>query len=123
MAQMLTGQQNSWDAALKAYRKHVYMQAEAHTKKGVAIAREKIAEVLKNGGKLSFVDLLLCKTRYFTDGAVFGSQVFVEDFFQNHRELFGRKRKTGARKPKLGGLVDIFIIRDLRKDAVSISPG
>jgi hypothetical protein len=36
--------------------------------------------------------------RYFTDGAVLGSKAYVEDVFQRHRERFGEKCKTGARK-------------------------
>jgi hypothetical protein len=119
----MTGQEHSWDTILKIYRKHVYMQAEAHTKKGKTIDKEKIAEVLENGGKLSFVELMHCKVRYFSDGVVLGSQVFVEDIFQKHKDQFGLKRKTGARKPRYGGLGDIYTLRGLRKNPVSVSPG
>jgi REP element-mobilizing transposase RayT len=123
LIRIMTGQHGSWDTALKTYRKHVYMQAGAHTRKGMTIDRERIAKVLAEGGKLSTIELLLCKTRYFSDGAVFGSQLFVEDFFHNHRELFGGKRKTGARRPRFGGLGNIFTLRNLRKEPVMLSPG
>ena len=123
LVQVITGQTHSWDTVLKIYRKHVYMQAEMHTKKGNTIDKEKIAEVLENGGKLSFVELMHCKVRYFSDGVVLGSQVFVEDVFQKHRNQFGLKRKTGARKPRYGGLGDIYTLRGLRKNPVSVSPG
>jgi len=42
---------------------------------------------------------LICTPICFTNGAVFGRQVFVEDFFRNNCEFFSRKRKTGAPKP------------------------
>ena len=123
LTEMMMGYQGSLDATLKAYRKHVYTQADAHTKKGKTIDKEKIAEVLEKGGKLSLAELLQCRVRYFTDGVVFGSQNFVEDFFKNNRDLFGVKRKTGARKPRFGGLGGNYTLRDLRRDAVSVSPG
>jgi len=123
LVQIMTGKEQSWETVLKIYRKHVYMQAEAHTKKGNTIDREKIAEVLEKGGKLSFVELMHCKVRYFSDGVVLGSQIFVEDVFQKHRDQFGLKRKTGARKPRYGGLGDIYTLRGLRKKPISVSPG
>jgi REP element-mobilizing transposase RayT len=123
LTQIMTGQQNSWKATLKTYRKHVYMQAAAHTRKGVTIDRNKIAEVLEAGGKLSLVELLQCRIRYLTDGVVLGGQVFVEDVFREHRNKFGEKRKTGARKPRYGGLGNLYTLRDLRKKPVSISSG
>jgi REP element-mobilizing transposase RayT len=43
-------------------------------------------------------DLLRCKIRYFTRGAVLGSQQFVDQAFARHRWMFSDKRKTGARR-------------------------
>jgi hypothetical protein len=38
------------------------------------------------------------RVRYLIDGGVFGSAAFVENVFARHRERFGLKRKTGARR-------------------------
>ncbi|MBT7064893.1 MAG: hypothetical protein HN919_01195, partial [Verrucomicrobia bacterium] len=40
--------------------------------------------------------------------------------FQTHREEFGLKRKTGARKPKYGQWGDLCTMRDLRLEPVSL---
>jgi hypothetical protein len=42
--------------------------------------------------------MLRWKVRYFTDGAAVGSRAFVDDLFEQCRERFGTKRKSGARK-------------------------
>jgi putative transposase len=60
------------------------------------------------------LDLVHCKFRHFTDGLVLGGREFVNQVFETHRELFGGKRKTGARKIKNAG-TGLYAIRDLRK--------
>jgi hypothetical protein len=42
--------------------------------------------------------LLRCRVRYFTRGAVLGSQAFVDQAFARHRWMFSSTRKTGARR-------------------------
>jgi hypothetical protein len=55
--------------------------------------------------------------RYFRDGLVLGSREFVERTFEEKREWFGTKRKTGARRlPVKGGA--LFSLRDLKVQAV-----
>jgi hypothetical protein len=63
----------------------------------VGFKREDVKTVLKNGGKLSFGEVLRCRFRYLTDGLVFGRQRFLNDVFQKARGYFGEKRKSGAR--------------------------
>ena len=57
--------------------------------------------------------------RYFSDGLVLGSELFVEEIFEQYRSHFGEKRKCGARPMK--GLADVSlrVIRDLRLDPIS----
>jgi len=59
--------------------------------------REDVEAVLARGGKLSFGEALRCRIRYLSDGMVFGSLDFVNWAFQESREYFTEKRKTGAR--------------------------
>ena len=117
----ILGQRGSWAAVSSSYRKYLFMQAGTHTKRGRTIREEKIEKVLQKGGKLSKAELLHCRVRYFSDGVVLGSKAFVEDVFEAHREEFGLKRKTGARKPKYGQWGDLCTMRDLRLDPVSLS--
>ena len=56
--------------------------------------------VLKDMG---IVQMLHCRVRYFTDGAVIGSKEFVNEAFARARERFSAKRKDGARAMKGSG--------------------
>jgi REP element-mobilizing transposase RayT len=62
------------------------------------------AEMLESGDNqtalpdLQIADILLCRLRHFTDGAVIGSKAFVNQTFEAARERFGPNRKDGARK-------------------------
>ena len=116
----ILGHGGNWTTQSRTYRTYLFMQAGTHTKRGRAIREEKIEKVLEAGGELSKADLLHCRVRYFSDGVVLGSKAFVEDIYQAHREEFGLKRKTGARKPKQGQWGDLCTMRDLRLDPVSL---
>jgi len=52
---------------------------------------------------LGFAEMLHCRVRYFTDGAVIGSKEFVNEAFARARERFSSKRKDGARAMKGSG--------------------
>ena len=62
--------------------------------------------------------MLLCRVRYFTDGAVIGSRMFVNETFEAARERFSAKRKDGARRMKGVAAVAANVLwsaRDLRQ--------
>ena len=66
---------------------------------------------------LKLAGMLLCRVRYFTDGAVIGSKAFVNDAFTNARERFSTRRKDGARRMKGSGKPAagvLWSLRDLR---------
>ena len=111
----------TWNQVASFYRKHIFMQAEAHKKNGSAISSEKIQKVLDSGGKLSRTDLMHCKVRYFSDGVVLGGKVFVEDVYHKHRKEFGLKRKSGARKLRQLQSGELCTMRDLRVAPISVS--
>jgi REP element-mobilizing transposase RayT len=77
-------------------------------------------ETLAQQRDISLRQLLKYRTRYFTDGAVIGSREFVENFFNQCRNRFGPKRKTGARKMRVNTptneTVPLWTIRDLKKN-------
>jgi hypothetical protein len=80
------------------------------------LASEGNETVLKD---LRVTQMLRCRLRYFTDGAVIGSRTFVDRVFRDSRERFGPKRKTGARKLRGAGSAAAGLIwsaRDLRKE-------
>ena len=62
------------------------------------VTAESARAVLAEKGKLSPVELVRLRVRYFTDGVVLGSKEYVEGIFEAEREHFGPKRKQGARR-------------------------
>jgi hypothetical protein len=62
--------------------------------------------------------MLQHRIRYFTDGAVIGSRIFVDEAFVNYRTRFGPKRNSGARKMRgdaTAASTLLYSMRDLRK--------
>lgn len=90
-----------------------------HRKGMSKAAAEKELERLKEdkARDLKIAKVVRCRVRYFKDGAVLGSRKFVNDFFETHRDAFGKKRKDGARRTK-GSLKElsgeIWSLRDLQ---------
>jgi hypothetical protein len=89
----------------------------------VPVVTKNTAEMLESKDNQSvlpeirFAAMLRHRVRYFTDGAVIGSKVFVNEAFALSRERFTSGRKDGARrlrgngKPAAGVL---WSMRDLR---------
>jgi len=71
-------------------------QNENVVRQGVSV--ESARAVLKERGKLSTAELVRLRVRYFTDGVALGNREFVEGLFEAQRELFGPRRKEGARR-------------------------
>ena len=114
-----------WNQAARDYRRLLYMTGEQRgvSKAGTPLKpgfrAEAVETVVEAGGSLSMSELLRCRVRYFTDGTVLGSKVFVEDVFQRHRQRFSPKRKTGAR-PMIGGQWgDLCTARRLRLEVIT----
>ena len=72
-------------------------------------------EVEEREGEMTIAERLRCRSRYFSDGLVFGSKAFVERIYECRKEWFGEKRKSGARKMRGGDWGDLRVLRDLRK--------
>ncbi|MBT3190941.1 MAG: hypothetical protein HN341_00135, partial [Verrucomicrobia bacterium] len=80
---------------------------------------ETVRDVLKAGGTLPINQLLRCRVRYFTDGAVLGSKTYLEDVFHRHRQRFSEKRRTGPRTMIGGQWGDLCTARRLRLDVIT----
>ena len=79
--------------------------------------RAKATKELAKGGRLSQAELLRCRVRYFTDGAVLGGRAFVNEVFTSFRERFGPRREDGARKLRgLDATASLYVLRDLKVD-------
>ncbi len=80
------------------------------------LSREQIETELARGGQLTIAQILRCKLRYMSVGAVFGSEQFVDRYFTENRHQFGCKRKSGARKMRGANWGELRILRDLRQN-------
>jgi len=113
-----------WRETAAEYRKFLHVAGEVADEAGgdqPGFSSEDVQRVLDRGGELSRDQLLRCRVRYFTDGAVLGGRVYVEDVFHRHRHQFGTRRQSGAR-PMLGGAVwgDLFTARRLRLCPITV---
>ena len=78
------------------------------------LSREEVERVMAEKGRLSALEMLRCRVRYFADGAVLGTKVFVESVFQAERGRFGPLRKDGARRLRFVKAGELRVLRDLR---------
>ncbi len=106
--------------ALEVYRRWLFEQGlkdEGVQADGTPVRRgfdqEKMLAVVAAKGRLPRRDYLRLRVRYFVDGAVFGSRQFVDEIFDRHRERFGPKRKSGARRLR-GYAGKLYALRGLR---------
>jgi REP element-mobilizing transposase RayT len=98
--------------AVARYRSYLYLEGN------FLFAPDKVQQIIRNKGQLAVHELIRCHVRYFNDGLVLGSRAFVDEFFAQRRELFGEKRKTGARRLASQSFGSICTIRDLKKEAI-----
>ena len=102
-----------WRSVVGKYRETLFSKSGAGNAVGPQ-ELEKIREIWRARGRLSPLQALLLRIRYFNDGAVLGSKQFVETLFQKHRDRFGPKRETGARTLRSLPFKDLRILRALR---------
>jgi REP element-mobilizing transposase RayT len=117
----------------REYRMILLDEGEEHTREIVneqgervmqvvrkGMATQKVAtelEHLATGRDVALRQMLRWKVRYFTDGAAVGSRAFVDGLFEQCRERFGAKRKSGARKMRgkaAGAAALLWTARDLK---------
>jgi hypothetical protein len=118
----------------KEYRTFLLEEGQEKTREVINEQGERVTKVVKKGMQSGQVvseierlaagrdvalrQLLRWKVRYFTDGAAVGSRAFVDGLYEQCRERFGAKRKSGARKMRgrPAGAADLlWTARDLRK--------
>lgn len=115
LAEILESDSSTTGRALKSYRKHLYIDD-----RGRSFSAAQTVEVLAAGGELPLQELLRCRVRYFSDGLVLGSRLFVEQVYQSNRSLFGGRRRSGARPLRNGEWQGLCAMRDLRRAPITV---
>ncbi|MCC5807930.1 MAG: hypothetical protein JJU00_16505, partial [Opitutales bacterium] len=105
-------------AEARGYRKLLYGEA-ARTRRGAgaAVELEEAWAVERGGGKLSLAELLRCRVRYLTDGAVIGGKAWMEAWLRANAETYG-KRKTPPKRMRFADWGGLCSLRDLKKDVI-----
>ena len=108
-----------WNEAQSAYRQGLFGAGTATREDKHAITYEDFQRVLREGGKLPLADVLRCRVRYFSDGAVLGSQSFVATHLARYRQRTGRRERTAPRLlPAFTDWGDLATLRGLRRNAL-----
>jgi REP element-mobilizing transposase RayT len=93
----------------------------------VPVVTKNTAEMLESNDNetvlpdIRFAAMLRHRVRYFTDGAVIGSKVFVNEAFALSRERFTSGRKDGARRLRGNGKPAAGVLWSMRDLRVRIS--
>jgi len=109
----------AWDEVQSAYRKTQFGKGASPKRRNASqIDFREFNQVMKNQGRLPLAAVLRCKIRYFTDGAVLGSQAFVQEHLAHYQRLTGRRERTQPRPiPRITDWGDLSTLRGLRKQA------
>jgi len=115
------GQSNKpWRTAHDTYRMWLFGAGAKQRAGKASITPRQLAKVMEQKGTLPLDDVLRCKVRYFTDGAVLGSQAFVAEQLARYRRQTGLRKHIAARAmPPITDWGNITTMRGLRKDAIA----
>ena len=108
--------------ALAEYRKILFLMGSTISRESQkAMDREAVKKVVEQDGELPMAQVLRLRIRYFTDGLLLGSKEYVNQVFEAHSDsnLFGKRRKTGARPMRGLKNSGLMVVRDLRKGVFS----
>jgi hypothetical protein len=83
--QAIHGPNTTWADAHAAHREALFGTGSTTKQHAQAITPAAFEKVLKQKGRLPLATVLRCRLRYFTDGAVLGSQAFVETHLAHYR--------------------------------------
>jgi len=112
-------EEKDWEKVQAIYRQMLFSIGTAVREKGARISPEEFQRVISEGGKLPLADVLRCRVRYFTDGAVLGSKEFVETQLAAYRLRTGRRQRAGPQPvPAITDWGELMTLRPLRGRAL-----
>ena len=84
-----------WRSVAAAYRQTLFGKGSAPREHAGALDSRAAQKVMRRHGTLSTAEILRCRLRAFTDGAVLGSRAFVLEHLAAYRARSGRRRLLG----------------------------
>ncbi len=116
--QAILGLNRTWPQVQGVYCDALFGTGTATEQNVRVITPAALAKVIKEKGQLPLATVLRCRVRYFTDGAVVGSEAFVETHLVAYRKRHGARERTAPRPfapvADWGGL---HSLRGLRQNA------
>jgi hypothetical protein len=110
---------NSWGEVQSIYRRYLFGEGSGPRQSGARIPLEDFKKVVAAGGRLPLADVLRCRVKYFTEGAVLGSKAFVEVHLAAYRLRTGWRRSTPARTlSEVSGGGELAVLRSVRSPAI-----
>ncbi len=96
---------------LKNYREFLYEKGAIETVKGMSINEAVIEKEMDKDYKLTGIDRLRFRTRYFTDSGIIGTKGFVSHYYEMFKGCFN---SSNEKKPKkISGLDGIYSLKRL----------
>lgn len=86
-----------WAGAQAQYRETLFGTGATPREYAAEIPPEELKRVISTGGKLPLAQVLRCRIRYFTDGAVLGSKAYVATQLAQHP---GNSSRLPLTKPR-----------------------
>lgn len=108
-----------WNDAQATYRQLLFGTGTEAREHKHAISPEHFQRVLRAGGRLPLAEVLRCRVRYFSDGAVLGSKAFVAVQLARYRKSSGRREAAEPiAVPAVTDWGDLTTLRRLRRDPI-----
>jgi hypothetical protein len=108
----------TWQTARESYRMILFGAGAASRANKASITPEALAKVVGENGVLPLQDVLRCRLRHFTDGAVLGTKAYVAAQLATYRRRTGLRARTRPRPlPNITDWGDLTTLRGLRKKA------
>ncbi|MDR1190944.1 MAG: transposase [Verrucomicrobiales bacterium] len=106
-----------WKPAQQVYRKMLFGgKAKPDT---ASPSAAQVRKIIAEHGALSAAELLRCRVRYFTDGAVLGGKAFVTRQLERHRQRTGKKPNAVPHPlPITSDGKELTIMHGLRRQAI-----
>ncbi|HYC69776.1 MAG TPA: transposase [Opitutaceae bacterium] len=108
----------SWDEVQREYRVLLFTVGSQSQEKGASIPESDLQRVLRQGGRLPLGAVLRCRVRYFSRGAVLGSNAFVDGQLLRLRARLGPRTRVHP-LPDLAGWTGLAVLRSGRGPALA----
>ncbi|MDR1303961.1 MAG: transposase [Verrucomicrobiales bacterium] len=111
-------EQTDWNIAHNYYRQLLFGSGGKKQRHAASLSAAQAEEVVAEQGALSVAELLRCRAKYFTDGAVLGGKVFVSKYLRRYRQFIGSGKQSPPRSlPTVSGGDELAVLRGGRMAA------